>query len=288
MVASLPPLLLVLSFLGLAFPLYLKLSSFVIRKTLKPILASFIFFLAILLLPWFLTFVFVLTGKFLFSYFPSLQIAAVLEVSLALLFGVYFCYFAGFIAVALSSYKFISLGKNGLNCMNMNKFRTLGNRLIAVIVDMIVLYPLTYLEIFQSNNKYGEISASTAALASVAITCAYFIYFAYAHGATLGKMVSKVKIVSVENESKISLKQAVIREFPFVFCSLALLISRVVVNGSFVISDNTSDTEIIIGAIVGAWILGCFMCALINSKSRALHDFMAGTVVVKTSLVSKA
>ena len=112
MVASLLALLLVLSFLSFAFLLYKKLSSFVITKTLKPILASFIFFLAILPLPWFLTFVFVRAGNFLYSYFPSLQVAA-WDVGLALMLflGMYFCYFAGFIAVGLSSYKLISLGK---------------------------------------------------------------------------------------------------------------------------------------------------------------------------------
>jgi len=112
MVASLLTLLLVLSFLSLAFLLYKKLSSLVITKTLNPILASIVFFLAILPLPWFLTFVFVRTGSFIYSYFPSLQVAA-WDVGLALMLflGMYFCYFAGIIAVGLSSYKLISLGK---------------------------------------------------------------------------------------------------------------------------------------------------------------------------------
>ncbi|MFW1774167.1 RDD family protein [Acinetobacter seifertii] len=166
-------------------------------------------------------------------------------------------------------------------------------RLSAGIIDMLVMIPLMIIGYFTQNISI-IISMITVVIAALfAIT--YIIYFHYRFGATIGKMVVGIKITRPDG-SKISLIQAVLRSsVDIVFCIITVI--------SELIALSYADPEIYLNAgkidqakyillfypawysIVNSaselWTWSEFIVLLFNKRKRAIHDFIAGTIVIK-------
>ena len=112
MTAYLLATLYLLIFLSLAFIFYRILRKAISNRTIKPATSCFVYMLAILILPWFLLFPFVKLGNFLYTNYPSIQVAA-WDVGLALILwlSMYLAYIIGLIVAGVSSWKFISISK---------------------------------------------------------------------------------------------------------------------------------------------------------------------------------
>jgi len=123
---------------------------------------------------------------------------------------------------------------------------------------------------------------------------AWLIYTVVMHaryGQTFGKMVTKVRVVDFRTEGKISFRQAWLREGIPMAVSVGLLGYEVfailtgratptaIANGG---SLNTKPFWLL-SAIPGFWFVAEVLTMLTNDKRRALHDFLAGTVVIRAS-----
>lgn len=165
-----------------------------------------------------------------------------------------------------------------------SKYHTFWPRFWSPSVDEVVLWPLAtvipgiFLMLFPDN----ELLSNIIWLLSVMIWFAYSIYFHGRFGAPFGKMATKVRVVDARTERPISYVQAFLRDLPLLILMICLSIYYFVSAG-----DSTGQSLTYWSAIntlyIG-WFIAEVVTMLTNHKRRAIHDFIAGTVVVRREL----
>ena len=169
----------------------------------------------------------------------------------------------------------------------MEKYQTLSSRFWALILDIILLLPLVIIaESIKSAGFSAEVKPVLFLLISLVQTT-YYIVMHGVFGQTVGKMLMKIKVLDV-SESAIKFRQAIIRDLP-------QLLSTV---GSFIFYYPLSPDEIDPNSpdywknpffvLIFIWGVADLLSVLTNDKRRALHDYLAGTVVVKLNENSEA
>ena len=101
------------------------------------------------------------------------------------------------------------------------------------------------------------------------------------YGQTIGKMATKVKVVDV-SLAKLSMRQAFLRDSVYIaLTTVAVIIGipGIIDGGNSYQNPNTVSVRILAYASL-AWFVVELVTMLTNSKRRALHDFIAGSVVV--------
>ena len=130
---------------------------------------------------------------------------------------------------------------------------------------------------------------------SSALYSIYSVYFHYKFGATLGKMTAGIK-VTMPNGTPIGLKQALLRSSVDIgFAAIAtagyiIALSRVdpeqYLATSFMerieyIKPFYSSWYNVVDISADVWLWSELFVLLLNKRKRAIHDFIAGTVVIE-------
>ena len=114
------------------------------------------------------------------------------------------------------------------------------------------------------------------------------------YGQTIGKMITHVEIFDAKTHNPIAFRHAVIRDgFPILvliatlgYAAYCLTIGKTTIDhyviGKFPPEVATDVT--ILGMILLVWYWAEIVTMLTNEKRRALHDFIAGTVVLRTNI----
>jgi len=173
------------------------------------------------------------------------------------------------------------------------RYRTFGPRFWTGSIDSCVFLPLTITTTFL---LWLNIPSILAVILVIVQNLAWLVYTVLMHahyGQTIGKMVTKVRVVDSRTEGKISWLQATVREGIPLFSSLGLegyevfeilsgrVTARGLANGE---AYNNHGPFWLLTAIPGIWFFAEVLTMLTNKKRRALHDIIAGTVVVRTNL----
>jgi uncharacterized RDD family membrane protein YckC len=165
------------------------------------------------------------------------------------------------------------------------RYRTFWPRLWAGFIDGLVFLPITVFDRYFSSPARG---------AAVLVTWAVFSYSAYwlysvllhAHsGQTIGKRVMNIKVLDVSETAIPSLKQAFLRDIGYIVIDILtlayfiyLVLAQKYSTRQQQLEDGLPGTIL---SIAGAgWFLLEIGTMLANEKRRALHDYIAGTVVV--------
>lgn len=167
-------------------------------------------------------------------------------------------------------------------------------RLGAIVVDCVVLAPIIML-------SFWTFSASrTVALsAEVLISCLfalYSIYFVGRWGQTIGKMALRIKVVALNGEEagfvRAFYRHAVDLAFSLATSALTVYALMSVTSREFdllpfdarldLLQTRTASWTDILNWLLIAWTLSELVVLLLNEKRRAIHDYIAGTVVVHT------
>lgn len=160
-----------------------------------------------------------------------------------------------------------------------DKYRTFGARFVAAIIDSLVLIPISVILVF-SIDTYGYLYTL---LDGVSVYVYYILMHGY-RGQTLGKMVMDIKVVNHHDESDITYRQALMRDIVPLGLTLAIhLIDWRIM--SMDIANYTTEWFMVmafVGSLPLIWAIIEIISMLTNEKSRAIHDFIAKTVVVKT------
>jgi uncharacterized RDD family membrane protein YckC len=163
------------------------------------------------------------------------------------------------------------------------RYQTFGPRLWALCIDNLLALPLFVVDYWLRGTDTPPVvmiiwlAFYEAALAgySVGMT-AYF-------GQTLGKMLTGVKVLDV-SENRLTVGQAWLRESVFIAFGVFSVVadSTNILAGMRPADNLQSDTLQNFGlyALV-IWIVLEIAATLASPKRRALHDFLAGTVVVR-------
>ena len=165
-----------------------------------------------------------------------------------------------------------------------DKYKTGLKRFLAVIVDGLVFTPLIVIEEFYIRTTGDLIIIATWTLLFTVISFLYSILLHAKYGQTLGKMAVKVKVVDISETKNIGLKQAFLRDSVWVAITIAGIIYFITLTTSKgPLTENIINSYDDFTALTGLiWIVLELLTMLTNHKRRAIHDFIARTVVVKT------
>lgn len=166
-------------------------------------------------------------------------------------------------------------------------------RLGSYLLDVIILLPLTGIILYIGN--HFRMFHIYWFLPGLAFGIWYSVYLVTKYGGTPGKLMLKTQIAMTDG-SPITAKAATLR-YSVLFIlstisSIALLSSYMNMSDEIYFSLGWMDrskkaVELapiwynFITILLNIWIWGEFITMLFNKKRRAIHDFIAGTVVIK-------
>jgi uncharacterized RDD family membrane protein YckC len=171
----------------------------------------------------------------------------------------------------------------------MTKYDTFWPRVFAGLVDGLVLLPVGVADIYLGA---PERSPSMLLAWSLLSYSAYWLYSVLLHarsGQTLGKMAMGVRVLDLSEERIPSLKQAFLRDIGYIFLNFAsfLYLVSLVLSGQYSRGAEMGGAAGMVLSFAGtSWFLLEVVTMLTNNKRRALHDYIAGTVVVQDVAVA--
>jgi len=167
----------------------------------------------------------------------------------------------------------------------VDRYSTFGARFVAGMIDGLVFIPLVIIQLNFINSPDDDVT-----LFLVWSTIAYSSYWLYTvllharYGQTLGKRVVGVKVLDVSESRIPTLSQALLRDSVYIVLNTLTLayLFMLVLRGQYTAVALTDSAPARIMNWIGwGWFLTEFVTMLMNDKRRALHDFIARTVVVR-------
>lgn len=160
-------------------------------------------------------------------------------------------------------------------------------------VDSFVLWPLGFVISLLLTYGLSPVAAPFLVVFEQLIFLLYVVVMHGHYGQTVGKMACKVRVIDNRTGGKITFWQAWLRESIPVGLNLVFLVHELTYSisgkaGSPLRTDagELSPTPLfwLCTLIPPLWFLAEIVTMLTNSRRRALHDFIAGTIVVRTSI----
>ena len=167
--------------------------------------------------------------------------------------------------------------------INPDKYNTFWKRLLAGLVDTIIFIPFMIGDFFinQSDNIILFISWR---LISIICWMTYIVIGHGKYGQTIGKKVMQIKVLDIDEEKTIGYLRAFIRESVWTIAEilgmsyLAYAAYTTKVNNKelikLVYEDYMSYTTLL-------WFSLELFTMMFNAKRRAVHDYIARSVVIK-------
>lgn len=168
----------------------------------------------------------------------------------------------------------------------MTRYQTSWRRFWAAWVDAFVFVPFGFLDDkFLSPGQAPWVVVSWATLSY----SSYWLYSVLLHarfGQTVGKRLLRVKVLDVCEQRIPTLRQALLRDIGLVALNTASLAYLVylVLAGTYAPGVEYANLlgQVLIWTGLG-WFVLELLTMLTNERRRALHDYIAGTVVVRTA-----
>jgi len=159
-----------------------------------------------------------------------------------------------------------------------------GVRLGANILDLLFSLPLLFFIgfIFISVNTIGILLLSVIFIHLVRFF--YMVYLPKRYGGTPGKLIVGIKIIKIDS-TNIGWKEAILREsVVLIIWLLGDIVFFIHILGFI---QNIAEINNILAIIGQIWGWSEVIVLLTNKRKRAVHDFIAGTVVVKSKYINK-
>jgi uncharacterized RDD family membrane protein YckC len=166
------------------------------------------------------------------------------------------------------------------------KYQTFLRRFWAGVIDSLVFIPLWIINDFIWKS-HDQLPVIIMAIWYIASSLSYYIYSILMHGKygqTLGKMATDVKVYDV-SENQITMSQAIRRDIiPLCLVIIAIMpeVPKILsgINITKTETMNYDASSFIIIFVNLWWYMTEVITMLFSKKRRALHDFIAGTVVI--------
>ncbi|WP_221075874.1 RDD family protein [Agarivorans aestuarii] len=171
-------------------------------------------------------------------------------------------------------------------------------RFCAYWIDVIISLPIMFLSLWGC--EQSRLFQLYWLLPGLVIGLGFHVYLVRTYGGTPGKLLLNIKIAKVDG-TDVGYKEAVLRYAVLFICSLVMSIALVIVALDMTDAQYFSMTWLkrqaymvehtpvwynVANITMSIWIWSEFIVMLTNKKRRALHDFVAGTVVVRNSQVT--
>lgn len=165
----------------------------------------------------------------------------------------------------------------------MSIYHTFWRRLAAAFIDGIVLYPLTVFDIYMYNTGNFILFYIGIFLSSFL----YIIYFIILHakyGQTLGKKAMQIKVMDIREVDLIGYKRSAIRELPWLIGTTLTLIYMfwfLFILKDYSINNVLQKYHDFNFIVSFTWVILELLSMFTNLKRRAVHDWLAKSVVLK-------
>ena len=165
----------------------------------------------------------------------------------------------------------------------MEKYQTGGRRFFAGIVDALIFIPFAWFDFLILAPDKPALLMLIWLVISYPASWLYSVLLHGFYGQTIGKRVCGVKVVDNATEAPISMRQAFMRDIVVVVLNTALLAISfyLILSGRSTEASSFTTTQAVIVIAAFGWSAAEIITWLTNKKRRALHDFIAGTVVIK-------
>ena len=165
-------------------------------------------------------------------------------------------------------------------------------RFKAAILDLVILLPFFAVSLWGAGNF--RLFSLYSVAPSTMLMLFYYVYLVRRYGGTPGKLLAGIRIRRVDG-APIGYREAVLRYLPeFVLGLLTSLAYILAADGipeaefaarAFMqrvqsVVDGVPSWFLSVDLVQNVWVWGELAVLLTNHKRRALHDFVAGTVVV--------
>jgi len=167
-------------------------------------------------------------------------------------------------------------------------------RLGSLFLDFIIIIPVVVLVLYL--NSLDKNIYFITVIPNLIFGAWYNIYLPKKYGGTPGKLISGIKIIRLDGES-IDWKEAILR-YIILFC-LGLLACFMMINSILQADEETykslswlqqsqyimSLSPVFFSIYYWAsniWIYSEFIVLLTNKRKRAIHDYIAGTVIIRS------
>lgn len=165
------------------------------------------------------------------------------------------------------------------------RYKTFWRRVLALVLDgALFVIPISLTTI--AFVKMGRDFEQTYEDVSYFFNNLFVIYSVVMHatfGQTVGKMLANVKVVTVLDESDIRLRHALLRDIVPI---AGLVLSFVGILWDALLPSSPATISFALAALwlvvlVVFWPVAEIITMLLNKKRRAIHDYIAGTVVIR-------
>ncbi|HYH16322.1 MAG TPA: RDD family protein [Flavisolibacter sp.] len=162
----------------------------------------------------------------------------------------------------------------------MERYFTFWRRLGAILFDSFFLGIISYSILSNIAPYYSSANLIWTAL-SIIITILYNVLLTGLYGQTIGKIIMGIKVLDVGEQHVIGIKRAIYRESIYIFVEilgLGILIYEVITNGAA--TQISESVEGVLETTTFLWGALELATMLFNPRRRALHDFLASSVVI--------
>ncbi|MFT5759785.1 MAG: putative RDD family membrane protein YckC [Alteromonadaceae bacterium] len=166
----------------------------------------------------------------------------------------------------------------------MGNQETFWPRFWAGLIDGLIFIPVYFLDSWFFEHDFSGITNFIYYVLTTSLS--YYFYSVYMHGKygqTLGKMALKIKVISVDG-SDWGFKKALYRDLVIIIVAILLLIVEAPeilagINPNDVVMDNPIFNYLMYAEFI--WFLVEFITMFTNNKRRAIHYYIAGSVVIR-------
>ena len=167
---------------------------------------------------------------------------------------------------------------------SFNKYETFWKRYLASFIDSLIFLPLHLL----TNHYERSTNTTTFLLFTLLHVLLFTVYLVIGHGRygqTIGKYLMGIKVFDVNEGEVIGYRRAFLRECVWFFAQMAGLVYLIADTARSVepIAIHETYYKSIVGLITSTWFILEVVTMMFNKKRRALHDFIADSVVVNIS-----
>jgi uncharacterized RDD family membrane protein YckC len=173
------------------------------------------------------------------------------------------------------------------------EYGSFWRRVGALLLDSLFLSPLGILVFVLLN--YTSRAYVYFAVPSIAISLVYYVWLVKRYGGTPGKLITKMRVTMTDG-SPVTTKAAFMRYAPLLVLHLLGLVVTIQATSHLTGFDSMSYLEKMqaLGSnaprglntfntvLTWVWWIGTAITMVANRRRRAAHDFLAGTVVLRT------
>lgn len=172
-------------------------------------------------------------------------------------------------------------------------------RLGSLLLDFLIMVPVIFLTLYL--NGLSKNAYYFTFLPSLVFHFWYSIYLVKKHGGTPGKLIAGIKILKTNGED-VTWKESILRQIVTfiltIFVSIITMMALSRADGEYYESLTWMTKQQYLMTLTpilftlytwtsNIWTYSELFVLLFNKRKRALHDFIAGTVIIRTKYIER-